>query len=350
MRATHHLGKIAIVLPSGFMRGAFQAGALKVFAENDVIPHYIVGVSVGAINGAMFASGNIDALVQTYKDIARSPRKYLYNLSSYALLRAFFWTSSILTNRPLKRVIMKRFDPQVFACSPITFEILATDYQRGESVVFSNKNVEHKNTDTIVNALMASSAMPMVFPPTEFNGHQLFDGAVINRAPLLHALKQDCDTIFLILNDSPQSLRTERRFKNIFSIARRTNQLLGFHEPEDFLQVSFNASRDRLSHAAVVKEIAETVAHRLGDTEAATSLKEELALILGRENFSFQRERSTAIHVIQPDFRTNHVVKETPSLIFDRDSVLEYLEAGEAETRTLFKRLNLVKYDHIRSI
>jgi predicted acylesterase/phospholipase RssA len=158
MIAHRKLGKIGVVLPSGFMKGAFQAGALKVLEENDVIPSYVVGVSVGAINGALFVSGDIDALVRTYKDIAEHPRKYLYGLSSYTLLKAFFWTDSILVNKPLRRVLRNRLNLQAVAASPITLEILTTDYQAGTGVIFSNKSPEHKSTDIRgTNSLMARS-------------------------------------------------------------------------------------------------------------------------------------------------------------------------------------------------
>ncbi|HEY4479027.1 MAG TPA: patatin-like phospholipase family protein, partial [Candidatus Paceibacterota bacterium] len=83
------LGKIGFVLHGGFMRGAFQVGALKAFDEFRLYPSYIVGESVGAINGAAFAAGKVELLWKIYLEIAKNPHRYIYRYNFYMLLRAF---------------------------------------------------------------------------------------------------------------------------------------------------------------------------------------------------------------------------------------------------------------------
>lgn len=342
MISHRQLGKIGLVLPSGFMKGAFQAGALKAFEENDVIPSYIVGVSAGAINGAAFASGQIDALIQTYADIAHKPHRYLYNLSAYTLFRAFFWTTSILTNSPLREVITFRINPQALAASPITLEILTTDFQEGVPRIFSNKHIDQKSTDALISALLASSAMPTVFPPVEYGGHQLFDGAIVAEAPISYALRQECDTIFVILNDSRENLRSSLRFRNIFSIARRTSELFGHRTSNEYIARTIDHAHDAILYREFLEEMQQVVGKTLGKGEASTELKKQLASLLEQKSFSFKKQKQVSIHVIDPG-EFNAARSTSPSLIFDRASVLRDLESGYKQTQRVLHRLNLLK-------
>src|SRR3989344_9641458 len=85
---TPELGKIGVVLTGGFIRGAFQVGALKAMREYGITPSYIVGVSVGALNGAAFAIGKLEDLLATYQEIAPNPSKFLYDWNLSALFHA----------------------------------------------------------------------------------------------------------------------------------------------------------------------------------------------------------------------------------------------------------------------
>ncbi|NLY36475.1 MAG: patatin-like phospholipase family protein [Tissierellia bacterium] len=60
--------KIGFVLEGGGARGAYQAGALKALSENNITPNVITGTSIGALNGALFAMGKLERLLELYSD------------------------------------------------------------------------------------------------------------------------------------------------------------------------------------------------------------------------------------------------------------------------------------------
>src|SRR3989338_5601823 len=182
------LGKIGFVLPAGSLRGAFQVGALRAFEEAKIIPAYIVGVSSGSLNATAFAAGKMKRLWEVYEAMTTNQRIF-YRWNSLVLFRAFFWSKSLLINRPLKnQIIKKEIGVQEVFSSGIKVDVITTDLQTGQEVIFSNKNPLHQDPDLFTEAIAASCAIPAVFPPFMYNGHQLVDGGVINRSPISFAI------------------------------------------------------------------------------------------------------------------------------------------------------------------
>lgn len=334
VRAHNEFGKIGIVLTGGFLRGAFQVGVLKAFHEHHIIPSYVVGVSVGAINGAAFVAGNVGALWDTYKEIAKRPRKFVYRLNFWTLLRAFFWSKSILVNTPLRKEIIEgRIGLQSIISSPVRLDIITTNFQTGQEVVFSNKIPEHQNPEILETALMASSAMPVVFPPELYKGHQLFDGGIIEKAPITFAIKEGCDTIFVIVNDPLESIESSNFFNNIYAISKRTNKIVGWRTLKKDLERGSEVNQDISEYEKMKSKIVSAI-----EREGNMILRKEVEDILDDKRLSLQWKRKVTIHILEPDSGLG----DGSERLFDYRSIPQYLDNGYAKAVKLLKGINII--------
>lgn len=151
----------------------------------------MAGSSAGALNAAMIASGRADRLEPLWRTITR---ERVYSLRAPVFLAGFLpgWltllvlneTSALFDPAPLRELITASLDFDQIRASPVRLLVTATDLARGEKRVFDNRTVT-------VDALMAASAVPGLFPAVEVDGRLLMDGGLMGRAPVLEALEAD---------------------------------------------------------------------------------------------------------------------------------------------------------------
>jgi len=183
----------AFVLTGGGSLGAVHAGMLRALYEQGIRPDLIVGASVGAVNGAFIASrpqtlATADALGDVWRGLVRSdifPRDFVTGLLGFTGRHAH-----LVPNRGLRRLLRMNTQFENLEDSPIPFHVVATDAATGQDVALSTGNT--------VRAILASAAIPGVFPPIELEGRKLIDGGVSNYAPISHALDAGADTIYVL--------------------------------------------------------------------------------------------------------------------------------------------------------
>lgn len=336
------LGKIGFVLPGGFMRGAFQVGALRAFYQKRVIPSYIVGTSAGAINGAAFAAGKMDTLYRVYQDIAEHPRRHVYRWNFYALLKVFFWSESLLANAPLYKTIVDDINMQDVIASPVHLDIITSDFQSGETVVFSNKNPEHSTTAVLSSALLASAAVPVIFPPVIYEGHQLFDGGVLVQAPLTYAIREGCDTIFIIANESIGTVERENLFRTIYSIGRRTMTLVEWVTTKRTIRRAQEINADVEEYGRLKRDVADRASAACKEKE--NEIRNSVAAAFSESKLSVNSQRRVAIHVLSPDILDAGVQSDR---LLNYKIIPRFLERGERDATALLDRLEKNAHDHL---
>ncbi len=181
----------ALVLSGGGAKGAYEAGAAALFVERGLPIRLVAGSSAGALNAVMIASGQADRLETTWQGLTRE-RIYAWRppvffaglLPGWLSLLALNGTTALLDPSPLRELIAASLDLERLRASPVRVLVTATDLARGEQRVFDNRTVT-------VDALMAASAVPGLFPPVEVDGTLLVDGGLTGRAPVLDALAAD---------------------------------------------------------------------------------------------------------------------------------------------------------------
>ncbi|MEW5734974.1 MAG: patatin-like phospholipase family protein [Thermodesulfobacteriota bacterium] len=184
--------KTAFVLAGGGSLGAIQAGMLKALADRGIRPDLIVGASVGAINGAFFAQEptpkGAAALTEIWQGLKRPD---VFPLSAMEGAKAFLALSNNLVNPShLRRLIRKHLAVSNLEDLPVPFCAVATDFLSGSEVCIKS--------GPALPALMASAAIPAVFPPVLLGGRNLIDGGVAAMTPVAAAADMGATRVIVL--------------------------------------------------------------------------------------------------------------------------------------------------------
>ena len=184
--------KTAFVMSGGGSLGAVQVGMLKALVAADVMPDLVLGASVGALNAAYFAqypgSEGVAALEQVWRGIDRNDVFPIQPLRT--LLNLFHHGNNLVDPADLRKLLEKHFGGQRIEDSPIPRHIMTTDILDGAEVLLSD--------GPLVQALLASAAIPVVFPPVRRGDLYLSDGGVSNNTPITRAAALDATRIIVL--------------------------------------------------------------------------------------------------------------------------------------------------------
>jgi len=193
--------RVGLVLGGGGARGIAHVGILKVLAEHRVPIHYIAGTSSGALFGALFSGG-----MNPY-DMGREAR-----LSGWAKLVTFKLSKSgPIFGEGIEKLVRNSIGDVRIEDLRIPLRIVTTDLKTGEKVVISKGNA--------ARAVHASSAIPGLFSPVEFEGRLLSDGLVVDNVPVLVAKEMGAD--FIIAVDVIPDVILGQWKPNVFSVIER---------------------------------------------------------------------------------------------------------------------------------
>ena len=182
----------AFVLSGGGNLGAVQVGMLQALADRGIVPDLLVGTSVGAINAAFLAAGPSAARVDELAGVwAGTRRRDVFPTSTRAALRAVSGrTNAFVDPQPLRNLVERFMTYRRIEDAPWPLALVATEVTTGAEVVLRHGDV--------VDAVMASAAIPSVFPPVEMDGHVLMDGGVVNNTAISVAGNLGADVIYVL--------------------------------------------------------------------------------------------------------------------------------------------------------
>ncbi len=159
-------GGIALVLSGGCLRGLAQIGVLKALHAHGVRPDCVVGTSVGAVIGALYAAGC------TPLDIERAALDVrVARLKQWAFSRHGLWR---LTG--LQTLLRRHLPVTAIEHFPIRFAAVATEWQTGRAMVIERGDA--------ALAVSASAAMPGFFVPPTLAGRRCVDGCLVSPLPV----------------------------------------------------------------------------------------------------------------------------------------------------------------------
>jgi NTE family protein len=191
----------AFVLSGGASLGSIQVGMLEALYERDIQPDLIIGTSAGALNGAFIADrpqtvATARELGTVWSGLSRGQVFPVNPLTgALGLLGA---RSNLVPGSALRRLVERHVIAERLEETRVPLHVIATDVLRGEEVRLSE--------GPLVNAVMASAAIPGVLPAVDWNGRMLIDGGVANNAPLTHALALGADEIYVLPTGTPCEL------------------------------------------------------------------------------------------------------------------------------------------------
>src|SRR5690349_881675 len=185
----------AFVLSGGASLGALQVGMLGALFGQGIVPDLIVATSVGSLNGAFIASrpgppakSDIDALADLWRSVRRGsvfPLNPLTGLTGFSGLRR-----GLVPSGALRRLIESHVAVECLEELRIPLHAIAADVRTGKECRLSE--------GPIVEAVLASAALPGVFPPVEWEGRLLMDGGVANNTPISHAVELGAERVYVL--------------------------------------------------------------------------------------------------------------------------------------------------------
>jgi len=191
------VSKVVLVLSGGGAKALAHAGAFRALEQAELIPSHIVATSMGAVVGAALAAGV--PFDQVRRRAMGLRRRDVAPLDPLALLMGLF-ARSLFPASALRRAIARLVPRTSFPYLRIPLTVTATDLDSGELLLLGRERGDMELAD----ALYASCALPLYFPPLEADGRRLGDGglrAVLPIGPALELVK-DAD-LFVAVDVGP---------------------------------------------------------------------------------------------------------------------------------------------------
>lgn len=185
--------RVVLVLSGGGMKAMAHVGVLRALAEAGMHPAEIVATSAGAMVGALIAGGlPYEAIVPL---VCAVKRQNIMALNRAALLLQGVGARSLLKPEPLRALLHRLLPVHEFARLVLPLRVVATDLDSGESVVFGAAG----RTDcTVPEAVYASMALPLYFPPAVIGGRRMAEGGLLHVLPLEPAAGIDADVVVAV--------------------------------------------------------------------------------------------------------------------------------------------------------
>jgi NTE family protein len=255
----------AFVLGGGGVLGAVEVGMLRALFERDVTPDLVLGTSVGALNGAMVARDPslavIEKLTGLWRGAAGSGHEVYGDSALRTVRRAVSTGTHLWSATPLKQALVDELGDLTFEELPVRFQVCAASIERAAEHWF--------DSGPVVDAVVASAAVPGLLPPAKVGDEHYLDGGIVNSIPLGRAVRLGASRVFVL-----QVGRIDRPL----TVPRR---------PWEVARVSFEIARRHRFNRELAELPASVEAHVL--PARGTSGKDDS--VLGTRDFSGVQER-----------------------------------------------------------
>ena len=250
----------AFVLGGGGVLGAVEVGMLRALLERDIVPDLVLGTSVGALNGAMVAREPrlpvIDKLTELWRSAGAAGGEVYGDRPLRTVRRAMATGTHLWSAKPLRQALDDEFGDLTFEDLPVRFQVCAASIERAAEHWFDSGRV--------VDAVVASAAVPGLLPPAKVGDEHYLDGGIVNSIPLGRAVELGASRVFVL-----QVGRIDRPL----TVPRR---------PWEVARVSFEIARRHRFHRELAELPASVQAHVL--PARGTSGKDDT--LLGSRDFA----------------------------------------------------------------
>lgn len=201
--------KTGLALGSGSARGWAHIGVIKALEEVGIYADCVAGTSIGALVGAVYASGNIDALEEV---VCKLDWKKAFNLFDVVFPR-----SGLLDGKKVADFARNHLQATNIEDLPLPFCAVSTDLTTGEEVVIAQGDV--------IEAIRASISIPGIFTPVKNGNRILVDGGLVNPVPVSAVRKMGAEFVIAVdLNHDILDKKGVRKPPSVKTSARPKNQ------------------------------------------------------------------------------------------------------------------------------
>ncbi len=233
------MSKTAFVFAGGSSLGAVQVGMLKALLRHGFEADLVVGSSVGAINAAYFAGNptleGLARLEAIWRGLRRADVFPVPTLRD--LLGLFSQRGYLVEPADLAQLLERQFSYERLEDARLPCHIIATDLLAGIELRIS--------TGPLIKALLASAAIPGVFPAVRLDGRYVVDGGVANHTPLSAAIELGANRLIVLptgysctLETPPKrAIGTALHSLNILIARQLSNDVRGFRTKAEIIVV-----------------------------------------------------------------------------------------------------------------
>jgi NTE family protein len=249
----------AFVLGGGGLLGAVEVGMLRALFDAGIRPDLILGTSVGALNGALVAAHPgpdvIERLLMLWQSAANS-REVYGDGPVRQVTRAVRTGTHLHSARPLRERLHQELGDLTFAELAVPFQCCAASIERAAEHWFTQGRV--------VDAVVASAAVPGLLSPAVVDGEHYLDGGIVNSIPVGRAVECGATSIFVL------------------QVGRVDRPLSPPRKPWEVARVSFEIARRHRFHREMASLPDHVTAHVL-PTGATTSSGRDGSLLAYRD-------------------------------------------------------------------
>jgi NTE family protein len=340
---------MVLVLQGGGALGAYQAGVYEGFAEAEIYPDWITGVSIGAINGALIAGNTLERRLPRLQDFwsrvssgipftlppGFDPWQRVFSRVSATTAATFgapgFFTPripgpllapgntpealSIYDTSPLRDTLLELVDFDLVNARATRLSVGAVNIRTGNSTYFDNRDPDIRIGP---EHIMASGALPPGFPPVEVNGEAYWDGGLVSNSPLWYVLDDDPHLNALIAQIDLFSARGEMP-QNLDQVLERAKDI----------QYS-SKTRFNTNHAKELEGLQLAFSRVLEKLPAAAKSTSDVGLLAE----ALRSRRLSIVHLINRRAKYSSQAKDYD---FSRATVDALWEAGRSAVRRTLK-------------
>ncbi len=187
--------RVAAVLSGGGAKAAAHIGALRALREFKLLPSHYVGTSMGAVIAALHASGlEYDQVVERVTTLNRDD---LASTSLSVVLGPF--AKGLFRADKFKKTLSELIPAETFSDLITPLTVTAVDAATGELVLFGHGGKGGSGEVSLIEALYASCALPLYYPPAVIEGRQYVDGGLRSVLPIEVAVDGGSDFVFAVM-------------------------------------------------------------------------------------------------------------------------------------------------------
>ena len=198
--------KIALVLSGGGSRGAYQCGVWQALSELGIKIDIVVGVSVGAINGAMVVQGDVVKTTNLWREMATD---MVFDVDADAQIQDF--AKEFVVNRGagstgMQKMMREYIDEDVVRDSPIEYGLLTVEFPAMKPYYVWKEDIPRGKLYDYITA--SASAFPAVHTH-QINGKDFIDGGYEDNLPVSMALEKGATEVIAVYLDAIGRFRPE---------------------------------------------------------------------------------------------------------------------------------------------
>ena len=201
--------KLGLALSGGGARGMVHIGVLQALEEAGIEPGVLAGTSAGSIVGALWAKGYSAAEI---RDIAN--KQSLWKIAGFKIPG-----KGIVGHNPLRKILTKHLGQNDFGILKIPFHVAVANLNSGEAEVWSS--------GPLIDLVIASSSVPVVFEPVVIEGATYVDGGLLMNLPAL-PIRPLCSTLVCV-NLVPNVNVMPKDLSSVMAVSGRCFDLSAFN-------------------------------------------------------------------------------------------------------------------------